>query len=168
METETELETGILIDHGTPVRQFSVMLPNRVGALAALVKMLRASAIEVIGLSVQDSRDATVARLVVSDPDTTEQIFMEKGIPHATCELVVVALRESGPGLLQCLDTLMIAETNIDFGYALLPSPEGQSMLAMHVEDYEFAVAILHQSGFKLHVSGRSQPLDQLTSSPRG
>ena len=150
MEPETELETGTLIDHGSPVRQFSVMLPNRVGALAALVKMLRASSIEVIGLSVQDSRDATVARLVVSDPDTTEQIFIEKGIPHATCELIVVALRESGPGLLQCLDTLMIAETNIDFAYALLPCPTGQSMLAMHVEDFEFAVAILHQSGFKL------------------
>ncbi len=150
MESETELETDILVDHGTPVRQFSVLLPNRVGALAALVKMLRASAIEVIGLSVQDSRDATVARLVVSDPDATEQIFMEKGIPHASCELVVVALRESGPGLLQCLDTLMIAETNIDFAYALLPCPDRQAMLAMHVEDYEFAVAILHQSGFKL------------------
>ena len=144
------MESDILIDHGSPVRQFSVMLPNRAGALAAMVKMLRASAIEVIGLSVQDSRDATVARLVVSDPETTEQIFMEKGIPHTTCELVVVALRESGPGLLQCLDTLMIAETNIDFAYALMPSPEGRSMLAMHVEDYEFAVAVLHQSGFKL------------------
>lgn len=150
MEPETDLESGTLIDHGSPVRQFSVMLPNRVGALAALVKMLRASAIEVIGLSVQDSRDATIARLVVSDPDSTEQIFMEKGIPHATCEVVVVALRECGPGVLQCLDTLMIAETNIDFAYALLPCTEGMSMLAMHVEDYEFAVAILHQSGFKL------------------
>jgi hypothetical protein len=59
---------------------------------------------------------------------------MEKGIPHTTCELVVVALRESGPGLLQCLDTLMIAETNIDFAYALLPNPGGHSMLAMHVK----------------------------------
>ncbi len=150
MEPETEFETGSLVDHSSPVRQFSVMLPNRVGALAALVKMLRASMIDVIGLSVQDSRDATVARLVVSDPETTEQLFMEKGIPHTSCELVVVALRESGPGLLQCLDTLMIAETNIDFAYALLPNPNGQSMLAMHVEDYEFAIAILHQSGFRL------------------
>jgi hypothetical protein len=149
-DSDLETDTGTLIDHGSPVRQFSVMLPNRVGALAAMVKLLRASAIEVIGLSVQDSRDATVARLVVSDPDTTEQIFIEKGIPHTTCELIVVALRESGPGLLQCLDTLMIAETNIDFAYALLPSPGDHSMLAMHVEDYEFAVAILHQSGFKL------------------
>lgn len=144
------MASEILIDHGSPVRQFSVMLPNRVGALAALAKLLRASAIEVIGLSVQDSRDATVARLVVSDPESTEHLFMEKGIPHASCELVVVSLRESGPGLMQCLDTLMIAETNIDFAYALLPSPGGHAMLALHVEDYEFAVAILHQSGFKL------------------
>jgi len=144
------MESDTLIDHGQPVRQFSIMLPNRVGALAAMVKLLRTNAIEVIGLSVQDSRDATVARLVVSDPETTEQLFIEKGIPHATCELVVVALRESGPGLLQCLDTLMIAETNIDFAYGLLPCHKGKSMLALHVEDYEFAVAILHQSGFQL------------------
>lgn len=150
MDPEIELETDNLIDHGDPVRQFSVMLPNRVGALAALVKMLRGEKIETVGLSVQDSRDATLARLVVSDPETTEQIFIEKGIPHTTCELVVVAFKESGPGLLQVLDTLMIAETNIDFAYALLPAPHGHSMLAMHVEDYEFAVAILHQSGFKL------------------
>lgn len=144
------MESDVLIDHGVPVRQFSVMLPNRVGALAAMVKLLRASAIEVIGLSMQDSRDATVARLVVSDPESAAQIFMEKGIPHATCELVVVSLREAGPSLFQCLDALMIAETNIDFAYALLPCPSGHSMLAIHVEDYEFASSILVQSGFKL------------------
>lgn len=149
-ESTSTLESKLVIDHGAPVKQFSVMLPNRVGALAAMAKLLRSCSIEVIGLSVQDSRDATVARIVVSDPEAAEQIFIEKGIPHTLCDLVVIAMRESGPGLLQCLDTLMVAETNIDFAYALLPCPDGQSMLAMHVEDYEFAVAILHQSGFKL------------------
>lgn len=150
MDSESDIETGSLIDHGEPVRQFSVMVPNRVGALAAMIKMLRNQNIETLGLSVQDSRDATVARLVVSDPEATEQLFMEKGFAHTTSEIVVVAFKESGPGLLQCLDTLMVAETNIDFAYALLPHPHGLSMLAMHVEDYEFALAILHQSGFKL------------------
>ena len=144
------MESDVLLAHGVPVRQFSVMLANRVGALAAMVKLLRASAIEVIGLSMQDSQDATVARLVVSDPETTARIFMEKGIPHITCELIVVALRESGPGLLQCLEALMIAETNIDFAYALLPCPRGHAMLAIHVEDHEFAATVLLQSGFKL------------------
>ena len=139
-----------VIDHGAPVRQFSVMLPNRSGALASLVKLLKASSVDVIGLSMQDSRDATVARLVVTDPDAAAAVFMEKGIPHTHCELIVVALRESGPGLLQCLESLKDAETNVDFAYALLPSLKGQSLLALHVEDYEFAVSILHQSGFKL------------------
>jgi hypothetical protein len=144
------MEFSTIIDHGAPVRQFSVLLPNRSGALAALLKLLRASAIEVIGLSMQDSRDATVARLVTSDPEMTSAVFMEKGIPHTVCDLLVVALRESGPGLLQCLEVLMVAETNVDFAYALLPASEGQSLLALHVEDFEFAVSLLHQSGFKL------------------
>ncbi|HEX5790802.1 MAG TPA: hypothetical protein VFY13_06590 [Luteolibacter sp.] len=151
MDPDHDYKTERLIDHGEPVRQFAVMLPNRVGALAALVKMLRIGGIDVVGLSVQDSRDATVARMVVTDPERTEQLFMEKGIAHTTSQLVVVAFKEAGPGLLQCLDTLMIAETNIDFTYALLPTTtDSHSMLAMHCEDYEFAVAILHQSGFKL------------------
>ena len=144
------MDCPTVIDHGAPVRQFSVMLPNRSGALASLVKLLRASSVEVIGLSMQDSRDATVARLVVTDPDAAAAVFMEKGIPHTHCELIVVALRESGPGLLHCLESLKGAETNVDFAYALLPSLKGQSLLALHVEDYEFAVSILHQSGFKL------------------
>jgi hypothetical protein len=144
------MEFPTVIDHGAPVRQFSVMLPNRSGALASLVKLLRAAKVDVIGLSVQDSRDATVARLVVSDPDAAAAVFMEKGIPNTDCELIVVALRESGPALLQCLEVLKTAETNVDFAYALLPSVKQQALLALHVEDYEFAVSILHQSGFKM------------------
>ncbi len=138
------------IEPGTPVKQFSVLLHNRAGALAALVKLLRGASIEVVGISVQDSRDATVARLVVTDPDAAEQIFIEKGIPHTSCDLVVICLKEAGPELLPVLDTLMVAETNIDFAYALMPSQQGQALLALHVEDYEFAVSVLNRSGFKL------------------
>jgi len=150
MNQEYENIGGMVADNGTPVRQFSVMLPNRVGALASLVKLLRSSSIEVIGLSVQDSRDATIARLVLSDPDMAEAIFSEKGIPHTTCELVVIALKEAGPDLLKCLDILMTAETNVDFAYAMLPGSDGKALLALHVEDYDFATSILNRSGFKL------------------
>lgn len=136
------------LHQGEPVRQFSVLLQNRAGALAALAKLLRNQQIEVMGISVQDSRDATVVRVVVSDPDAAEQLFMEKGIPFTSSTLVVLSLKEAGPALLQVLDTLMVAETNIDFAYALLPSKRGRARLALHVEDYEFAVSVLNQAGF--------------------
>ncbi len=150
MDPKPEESTAATVPNGSPVRQFSILLPNRAGALASLVKLLRISQIEVIGISVQDSRDATVARIVVSDPDSAEQRFIEKGIPFAISELVVIAIGESGPGLLQCLDLLMVAETNIDFAYALMPGHHTQSLLAMHLEDHEFASDVLHNGGFKL------------------
>ncbi len=142
--------SSVTVPHGPPVSQFSVMLPNRVGALAALVKMLRAAAIEVVGISVQDAKDATIARLVVTNPELAGHMFMEKGVPHTVSPLLVVELRESGPNLLQCLDSLMLAETNIDFCYPLLPSRASISLLAMHVEDLEFAATVLNQAGFTL------------------
>jgi hypothetical protein len=136
--------------NGTLPIQFSVMLKNRAGSLSALVRLLRAENIEVIGLSVQDSRDAAMTRLVVSDPDTAMRIFMEKGIPHTTSEIVVIALKESGRGLAKALDTLRAAETNLDFAYSLMPHPNGKTLMAMHLEDTRFGMSVLHQAGFRV------------------
>ncbi len=135
---------------GTLPIQFAVMLKNRAGALSSLVRLLRSENIDVIGLSVQDSRDAAVVRLVVSDPDNTMRIFMEKGIPHTTSEIAVIALNESGRGLARALDVLRAAETNLDFAYSLMPHPEGKSLMAMHLEDTQFGMSVLHKSGFRV------------------
>lgn len=84
------------------------------------------------------------------DPDLAESIFYEKGIPHTTCELVVLALKETGPDLPKCLEILMIKESNVDFAYAMLPGHDGKALLAMRVEHYDFATSILNYSGFRL------------------
>ena len=136
---------------GTSPIQFSVMLKNRAGALSSLVRLLRSAKIEVIGLSVQDSRDATVARLVLSDPDAATQIFLEKGIPHTTSELVVVALKEAGLDLARVLDELRSAETNLDFAYSLMSHPKGVSLMAMHLEDTRFGASVLTKAGFRIY-----------------
>ena len=143
-------ETSTTKPSGPAIRQFSIMLHNRAGAMEALIKLLHQSGIELLGLSLQDSRDATVARIVVSDPDGAEHVFIEKGIPHTTSSLVVVAMRDPGRELQECLRHLRLAETNIDFCYALLPHPEGRTLVAFHVEDHEFGHSVLHNAGLKV------------------
>lgn len=135
---------------GSPVQQFSVFLQNRSGSLEALIHLLHQSRVEMLGFSVQDSRDATVARIVTSDPEVTQQIFLEKGIPHTTSDLLVVALRHAVAELQKCLRELHLAETNLNFGYTLLPHPEGRTLVALHVEDVEFAQSVLHNAGVKI------------------
>lgn len=133
-----------------PVIQFSVMLQNKPGALQSLLHLLKKSKIELLGLSVKDSCDVTVVRIVVSDPDLTLQLFIEKGIPHTTREMIVVAFRQPSEELLKCVETFNDAETNIDFGYALLPHPEGKSLVAFHVEDIEFSKEVITRAGFQV------------------
>ena len=137
--------------NGTAPMQFSVMLKNRAGSLSSLVRLLQGDNIEVIGLSVQDSRDACVVRLVLSDPDNAMRIFMEKGIPHTTSELVIIGLTETAGGLARALDTLRAAETNLDFAYSLMPHPSGRTLMAMHLEDTHFGASVLHNAGFKIY-----------------
>ncbi len=132
---------------GAPVQQFSVMLQNEAGALESLLRLLQQSRIEILGLSLQDSRDATVARMVTSDPEITLQVFLEKGIPHTTSELVVVAMRHPARDLHDCLHELHLAETNVNFLSALFPHPEGRTLMALHLEDQEFGQSVLHPAG---------------------
>ncbi len=130
------------------VVQFSIMLPNQIGALQSLLKLLNKSHIELIGMSIKDSSDVTIIRIVVSDPETTLQIFLEKGIAHTTKELLVVAFRQPADELLACLEAFSKAETNIDFSYALLPKPDGKTLVAFHIDDPEFGQHVLANAGF--------------------
>ncbi|MCX8238139.1 MAG: hypothetical protein OSB05_04895 [Akkermansiaceae bacterium] len=129
------------------VRQFSVMMPNRVGAFSSLSNLMSRREIEVIGLSVQDSRDATVARLIVNDPDSAEELFMEQGIAYTLSELVVVKMKESGADLKKCLNVLYEAETNLDYAFSLMVQHQGHSLLALFLEDCEFGASVLNRAG---------------------
>ena len=136
--------------NGTPVRQMAVFLPNRPGAFVSILDLLRTSHVVVLGLSVQDSIDNTVVRLIVSDPDTVETVFIERGIPFNSTDILVVALRDGAEQMPDCLRALLKAETNIHFIYPLLSQPNGNAALALCVEDNHFGQSVLTKAGFKV------------------
>jgi hypothetical protein len=133
-----------------PVQQFSIMLENRVGALASLVRLLNDNFVEVLGLSVQDSADVTVVRMVVSDSETAETLLIEKGISFGMCDLVVVELKDGPSELGKCLQELLAAETNIYFCYPLMIQAGNCCALALRLDDTEFGITALQNCGFKV------------------
>jgi len=137
------------VTNGEPVQQFSVFLQNRAGSLLGIVRLLNDAHVEVLGLSVKDSIDGTVVRLIVSDPTTVETLFMERGIPYSSLDLVVVELKEAGQ-LSSCLSALLMAETNIHFSYPLITRPNDRPTLAFCLEDTDFGIQVLSNNGFKV------------------
>ena len=135
---------------GPRVRQFSVFLQNKVGALLEVVKLLNLHMVDVVGLSVQDSTDSSIVRLVASDPEMVAELFKDNDIPFGVCEMVVVEMEEVATGLAGLLASLLAAEVNIFFSYPLLTRPNRRAALALHVEDHECAASVLAGDGFKL------------------
>jgi len=138
----------------SPIRQLSVFLPNRVGSLMALIKLLQEHAIEVLGLSMQDTTEMTLVRLILSDPEGAAMVFIEKGIPHTDCHIIVVELTESGHRLTECLSALLAAELNIEFCYPLLVRPGLFPLFALHCDDVDMAGDVLSGAGFKVLCQG--------------
>ncbi len=143
LESKTEKHSG------SGVNQFSIFLPNRVGALSEVVKLLNENHVDVLAVNVQDSADTAIVRVVVSDPESVEDIFHHHKIAFSVCELCVVELKEASE-LGTLLAALLRAEVNIFGSYALLMRPRGRTALALHVEDYECAYAVLRANGFAI------------------
>jgi hypothetical protein len=139
---------------GPLVKQFSVFLPNKVGAMLEVVKLLDSHHSHVVAVSVSESTDSAIARIIVSDPEGVEQLFRQNKIAFGMCEVVVVELREVATQLAKLLASLFMAEVNVHFTYPLLTRPRGLAALALHVDDNECASSVLNGAGFKLLSQG--------------
>jgi len=125
------------------VTQFSIFLPNKVGAFAEIVKRLHECHIEVLALDIQDSADCAIVRIVVSDPEQAQEFFDLRNIPFATSQILVVELRNGAHDLPKLLSALFMAEVNIHGCYGLLSRPNGITAIALHIEDNDCATAVL-------------------------
>jgi hypothetical protein len=144
---ELQTERGSLEEE---VKQFSVFMENKVGRLLDIVKILSQANIHVVALSILDTADAAIVRLVCDDPDKARALFTEHAFAFTEVSLVVVELSSSATDLKAVLTALLQAECNIHSSYSLLTRPRGKAALALHVEDSEVASSVLQASQFKL------------------
>jgi len=132
------------------VRQFNVFVANRLGGLLDVVRRFETTDIHIVSLTVVDSADCAIIRLVLSDPERALEIFRLAKLPVTESDLLVVQLPESTQPLLSICKTLLAAEINIHYAYPLLLGPQGKAALAMFVEDHELASRTLQNKGFVL------------------
>src|SRR3954453_499801 len=122
------------------VRQFNVFVANRLGGLLDVVRRFETTDIHIVSLTVVDSADCAIIRIVPSDPERALEILQQAKLPVTESDLLVVQLPEGSQPLLQICKALLAAEINIHYAYPLLVGPHGCAALALHVEDHETAV----------------------------
>src|SRR5437899_10194445 len=133
------------------IRQFNVFVANRLGGLADVVRRFETTDIRIVALTVVDSADCAIIRLVLSDPERALEIFHQAKLPITESDLLVVQLPDGKQPLAQISKALLTAEISIHYAYPLLVGPHGNAALALHVEDHETAAQTLQGLGFTLY-----------------
>jgi hypothetical protein len=136
------------------VRQFNVFLENKMGALLGVVRRFETTDIRIISLTIIDSADCAIVRIVLSEPERALEIFEQAKLPYTESDLLVVQLPEGTQPLLQICKALLMAEINLHYAYPLLVGPQGNAALAIHVDDLENAITTLTNQGFTLFTEG--------------
>jgi hypothetical protein len=132
------------------VRQFNVFVENRLGNLLNVIRRFESSDNRIVSITIVDSADCAIIRIVLSDPERAVEVFQQAGLQFAESDLLVVALPEGTQPVLQICKALLTAEINIHYAYPLLVGPHGRAALALHVEDHENAAQTLDKMGFVL------------------
>ena len=135
----------------TRVRQFTIFLDNRVGRLGTLVRALEEAESKIVALSIEESADSALVRLICSAPDHSRDLLVQAGFAFGESDLLAVELpRRTKQPLLAICSALLTAEINIHYAYPLLQRPNGFPALALYVEDPTLAAQILIRKGFTL------------------
>lgn len=132
------------------LRQFCVFLENRVGKLNELMRQLESIDTRVMAMSIFDSVDFAMVRLMFNNADRAREKLELSGFLFSESDVVGVELPEGDQPFHQVCSTLVKAEVNIHHAYPLLYRRKGRGAIAMWVDDVDQGVQILQEAGHRV------------------
>jgi hypothetical protein len=132
------------------VNQISVFLENKTGRLAEVTKILGENKIDISALSIADTTDFGILRLIVNDPVKAESILVEKGFTVSITHVIAIAIEDKPGSLAKALEILEEKKISVEYLYAFVGKTTNKALVIIRVENPESAVEILKAEGVEV------------------
>jgi hypothetical protein len=132
-----------------PVKQFSVFAENRVGRLFDLTALFRENDVHIMALTVLDTTDSAIMRVIVDDPDKAKELMINNDFPYTECDVLAVEISDESD-LKPVLAALLEAEINLHYIYSFIKRPEDRAAVVINTEDTDVATQTLNHHGFRV------------------
>ncbi|MCU0835404.1 MAG: ACT domain-containing protein [Chromatiaceae bacterium] len=132
------------------LNQLSVFLENRPGRLGAPLEAIAAEGINILTLSLADTAQFGILRLIVRDPERAHRALEAAGLVVNQTEVVAVDVADRPGGLAEALRVLEGAGINIEYMYAFSLRRGDKAILIFRFEDPDRAIAVLQQAGLQI------------------
>ena len=131
------------------VKQLSIFVQNKSGKLAASLAVLRDNGIDVRALTIADTPDFGILRLLVDDAAKAEEVLSANGFLVQSTEVVVVPVLDERGGLAALLEPMAEAGVNIEYMYSLIARDAKDAYMVFRVTDSAAFLAMLEAKGLK-------------------
>jgi hypothetical protein len=132
------------------LEQLSIFLENRSGRLAEITGILARAGINIRALSLADTADFGILRLVVSQTARAVQVLREGGFTVATNEMVALELPDRPGGLWEILRVLEGAGINVEYMYAFVHKATENAVVIFRFDEPDRASAVLRAAGVRV------------------
>ena len=132
------------------IKQLTVFVPNRKGTIVAVTDILAKNNINMRALSIAETEDFGILRLIVNDESAAEKVLEEQGYLIKVVDVVGVKIGDAPGKLTEALGVLDKADINVEYLYAFMARTEKHAYVVLRVESNCDAEKALADAGFKL------------------
>jgi len=135
------------------VEQISIFIENREGRLAEVTAILRDANVNIRALSLADTTDFGVLRLIVDNNETAEKALKKEGFKVGKTQVLAVEVQDEPGGLNKILDPFLENEINLEYMYAFANPKSKNAIMIFRFDDHDNALKILAKNNIKVFSS---------------
>jgi hypothetical protein len=130
------------------IEQVSVFVENRKGALKNILDILADASVDIRAISIADTTDFGILRMIVSDPDKALRLLKEAGATASMTEVTGCKLKDEPGALRNVLAILCERDISVEYVYAFVTRRSEDAYVILRVEDNVLAQEILQKAGY--------------------
>ncbi|MGB9761881.1 MAG: acetolactate synthase [Caldimicrobium thiodismutans] len=132
------------------IKQISVFLENKKGRLYEALKTLAQAGVNIRALSIADTSDFGILRMIVNKPEEAKKALEEGGFTTKITHVIAVGVRDEPGGLAEILKILYENDINVEYVYAFVEKSGEEALVVLRTNNLEKTIDILQAKGVKL------------------
>ena len=142
------------------LKQLSLFLENKPGALSAPVKLLAGARINILTLTIAEAQQYGILRMIIRDWETAKKLLEKNGLLVKVTDVLAIEVPDRPGGLAEVLEALEDAGINLEYMYAFTLKRDSKGLLLFRFDDPDKAIHVLLKN--KINVVGNAELLRRL------
>lgn len=135
------------------IKQISIFVENKPGRLSNITKLLGENGIDIRALSVADTKDFGILRLIVNKPDAACEVLKNADCTVSITNVIAIGINDEPGGLAEIMEALYGANISVEYMYAFISKSENQAYVILRVDNNDKAIEAMKENNFKILTS---------------